>query len=79
MAKRCLVKAEERINTGTVYHVIDRDGNRKELKRWRYNTEEEATAKYYSLQEIGHIRELEMIKESRYYTLKEERINRNMV
>lgn len=73
MAKRCLVKAEEKINTETVYRVrfIDENNVNHEEK---YTDEQEARERFYSLESPIKIRQLDMIKQCKFITLDWDRL-----
>lgn len=69
MAKRCLVKAEEKINTGTVYRVMWKDYEFN-IHEEKFKDEDEAREFYYSIDRPNRVRELDVIKQCRYMTLK---------
>lgn len=68
MAKRCLVKAEEKINTGTVYRVMWKDYEFN-IHEEKFKDEDEAKEKYYSIEKPNRLRALDMIKECKFYTM----------
>lgn len=68
MAKRCLVKAEEKMNCGTVYRVMWRD-NDFAIHDKKFDDEDKAKEFYYSIDRPNRKKELQMIKECKFYTL----------
>lgn len=68
MAKCCLVKAEEKINTETVYRVMWQDSEFK-INEKKFKDEFDAKEFYYSVDKPNRKKELQMIKECKFYTL----------
>ena len=68
MAKRCLVKAEERISCQTVYRVTWKDHDFT-IHEKKFKDEFEAREFYYSIDRPNQVRELDIIKQCRYVTL----------